>query len=148
MTTFGLHLFCGGRYCGCVLFNIFSISFSLLSFVLRRCNLRFLDRVRPDEHHRGMEYFGLTALLVSLVNPIGLAVPTYQIQKFGCPQEGYCGIPYGYGDMPTFDWVHKVLEDMHTGMAQVGMGVEVSVYVHWVLDEYHYKLPLPIGEKT
>jgi hypothetical protein len=30
---------------------------------------------------------------------------------------------------PTFDWVHKhkVLEDMHTDMTQVGIGVEVSV---------------------
>jgi hypothetical protein len=27
----------------------------------------------------------------------------------------------------TFDWVHKVLEDMHTNMAHVGIGVEVSV---------------------
>jgi hypothetical protein len=28
---------------------------------------------------------------------------------------------------PTFDWVHKVVEDMHIDMAEVGMGVEVSM---------------------
>ena len=48
----------------------------------------------------------------------------------------------------TFDWAYKVLEDMHTDMAQVGMGVEVSMKVHWVLYEHHYELTLPIGEKT
>jgi hypothetical protein len=28
---------------------------------------------------------------------------------------------------PTFYWVHKVLEDMHIDMTQVGMGVEMSM---------------------
>jgi hypothetical protein len=35
----------------------FSASFSRFSFALRRCNLRFCDRVNPNGHHRGMEYF-------------------------------------------------------------------------------------------
>jgi hypothetical protein len=57
-TAFGLHFFCGGGYYGCVSLNIFFVSFSWLSFALRRCNFRFWDRVNPDGHHRGMEYFG------------------------------------------------------------------------------------------
>jgi hypothetical protein len=62
-TAFDLHLFCGGGYCGCVSLNIFFASFSCLSFALRRCNFRFWDRVNPDGHHRGMEYFGSTVLM-------------------------------------------------------------------------------------
>jgi hypothetical protein len=62
-TAFGLHLFCGGGYCGCVSLNIFSASFSWFSFALRRYNFRFFDRVNPDGHHRGMEYFESTVLL-------------------------------------------------------------------------------------
>jgi hypothetical protein len=62
-TAFGLHFFCGGGYCGCVSLNIFSASFSWLSFALRRCIFRFWDRVNPDGHHRGMEYFGSTVLM-------------------------------------------------------------------------------------
>jgi hypothetical protein len=61
--AFGLHLFCGGGYCGCVSLNIFSASFSWFSFALRRCNFCFYDRVNPDGHHRGMEYFGSAVLL-------------------------------------------------------------------------------------
>jgi hypothetical protein len=57
-TVFGLQLFCGDGYCRCVSLNIFSTFFSLLSFALKRCNFRFWDRVSPDGHHRGMEYFG------------------------------------------------------------------------------------------
>jgi hypothetical protein len=30
---------------------------------------------------------------------------------------------------PTFNWGHKVVAGMHTDMAQVGVGVEVSMYV-------------------
>jgi hypothetical protein len=41
----------------------FSASFSLLSFALKRCNLRFRDCVSLDGHHRGMEYFGSAVLL-------------------------------------------------------------------------------------
>jgi hypothetical protein len=63
LTTFGIHLFCGGRYCRCVSLNIFSASFSWFSFALRHCNFRFCDRVNADGHHRGMEYFGSTVLL-------------------------------------------------------------------------------------
>jgi hypothetical protein len=63
-TPFGLHFFCGGGYCGCVSLNIFSTSFSWLSFTLRRCNFRFWDRVNPAGHHRGMEYFGSAVLMV------------------------------------------------------------------------------------
>jgi hypothetical protein len=63
-TAFGFHLFCGGGYCGCVSLNIFSASFSWFSFALRRCNFRFCDRVNPDGHHRGMEYFGSVVLLI------------------------------------------------------------------------------------
>jgi hypothetical protein len=63
-TTFGLHFFCGGGYCGCVSLNIFSASFSWISFALRHCNFRFWDRVNPAGHHRGMEYFGSAALMV------------------------------------------------------------------------------------
>jgi hypothetical protein len=63
-TAFGLHFFCGGGYCGCVSLNIFSASFSWLSFALRRCNFRFWDRVNPAGHHRGMEYFGSAVLMV------------------------------------------------------------------------------------
>jgi hypothetical protein len=63
-TAFGLHFFYGGGYYGCVSLNIFSASFSWLSFALRRCNFRFWDRVNPAGHHRGMEYFGSTVLMV------------------------------------------------------------------------------------
>jgi hypothetical protein len=63
-TAFGLHFFCGGGYCGCVSLNIFSASFSWFSFALRRCNFCFWDRVNPAGHHRGMEYFGSTVLMV------------------------------------------------------------------------------------
>jgi hypothetical protein len=62
-TDFGLHLFCGGGYCGCVSLNIFPASFSWFSFALRRCNFRFCDRVNLDGHHRGLEYFGSVVLL-------------------------------------------------------------------------------------
>jgi hypothetical protein len=65
-TAFGLHFFCGGGYCGCVSLNIFSASFSWLSFALRRCNFRFWDRVNPVGHHRGMEYFGSAVLMVAV----------------------------------------------------------------------------------
>jgi hypothetical protein len=65
-TTFGLHLFCGGGYCECVSLNIFSASFSWFSFALRRCNFRFWDRVNPDGHHRGLEYFGSVVLLIAV----------------------------------------------------------------------------------
>jgi hypothetical protein len=61
--AFGLHLFCGGGYCGCVSLNIFSASFSWFSFALRRCNFHFCDCVNPDGHHRGMEYFESAVLL-------------------------------------------------------------------------------------
>jgi hypothetical protein len=37
--------------------------FPWLSFALRRCNFCFCDRVNPDGHHRGMEYFGSAVLL-------------------------------------------------------------------------------------
>jgi hypothetical protein len=65
-TVFSLHFFCGGGYCGCVSLNIFSASFSWLSFALRRCNFRFWDRVYPAGHHRGMEYFGSAVLMVAI----------------------------------------------------------------------------------
>jgi hypothetical protein len=55
---------CGGGYCECVSLNIFSASFSWFSFALRRCNFLFWDRFNPAGHHRGMEYFGSTVLLV------------------------------------------------------------------------------------
>jgi hypothetical protein len=64
--VFGLHFFCGGGYSGCVSLNIFSASFSWLSFALRRCNFLFWDRVNPAGHHRGMEYFGSAALMVAI----------------------------------------------------------------------------------
>jgi hypothetical protein len=64
--AFGLHLFCGGGYCGCVSLNIFSASFSWFSFSLRCCNFCFCDHVNPDGHHRGMEYFGSTVLLTAV----------------------------------------------------------------------------------
>jgi hypothetical protein len=63
--TFGLHLFYGGGNCECVSLNIFSTSFSLFSLALRRYNLRFWERVSPDGHHRGMEYFRSDVLLVA-----------------------------------------------------------------------------------
>jgi hypothetical protein len=66
-TAFGLHLFCGGGYFGCVSLNIFSASFSWFSFALRRCNFCFCDRVNPDGHHWGMEYFG-SAVLLTIVS--------------------------------------------------------------------------------
>jgi hypothetical protein len=66
-TAFGLHLFCGGGYCGCVSLNIFSASFSWFSFALRRCNFRFWDRVNLDGHHRSMEYFR-SAILMAVVS--------------------------------------------------------------------------------
>jgi hypothetical protein len=83
--AFGLHLFCGGGYYGCVSLNIFSASFSWFSFALRRCNFRFCDRVNPDGHHRGMEYFGSTILLtvvsssflLVLVNSPKIIGPSY-----------------------------------------------------------------------
>jgi hypothetical protein len=65
-TGFGLHFFCGGGYCGCVSLNIFSASFSWLSFALRRCNFLFWNRVNPAGHHRGMEYFGSAVLMVAV----------------------------------------------------------------------------------
>jgi hypothetical protein len=64
-TTFGLHFFCGGGYCGCVSLNIFSASFSWFCFALRRCNFCFWDRVNPDRHHRSMEYLGSTILMAA-----------------------------------------------------------------------------------
>jgi hypothetical protein len=64
--AFGLHLFYGGGYCGCVSLNSFSTSFSRFSFALRYCNFRFCDRVNPDGHHRGMEYFGSDVLLTAV----------------------------------------------------------------------------------
>jgi hypothetical protein len=63
-TAFGLHFFCDGGYSGCVSLNIFSASFSWLSFTLRRCNFLFWDRVNPAGHHRDMEYFGSAVLMV------------------------------------------------------------------------------------
>jgi hypothetical protein len=65
-TAFGLHFFCSGGYCGCVSLNIFSASFSWLSFALRRCNFCFWDRVNTDVHHRGIEYFGLVVLMADV----------------------------------------------------------------------------------
>jgi hypothetical protein len=65
-TTFGLHFFCGGGYCGCVSLNIFSTSFSWFSFAHRRCIFRFWDRVNPDGHHRGMEYFRSAILMAAV----------------------------------------------------------------------------------
>jgi hypothetical protein len=75
--AFGLHLFCGGGYCGCVSLNIFSASFSWFSFALRRCNFCFWDRVNPDGHHRGMEYFG-SAILMAVVSFFCLCWPIHQ----------------------------------------------------------------------
>jgi hypothetical protein len=49
--------------------NIFSASFSWLSFVIRRCNFRFWDSVNPAGHHRGMEYFG-SAILMAIISSI------------------------------------------------------------------------------
>jgi hypothetical protein len=72
-TAFGSHLFCGGGYCGCVSLNIFFVSFSWFSFALRRCNFHFWDRVNPDGHHRGMEYFGL-AILMAVVSSFLVAL--------------------------------------------------------------------------
>jgi hypothetical protein len=46
--------------------NVFSASFSWLSFALRRCNFLFWDRVNPAGHHRGMEYFGSVILMVAV----------------------------------------------------------------------------------
>jgi hypothetical protein len=85
------------------------------------------------------------------VNPIGLAlvVPTCRTHKFGVPpRRGTAASHTCMEACSTFDWAYKVVEDMHTDMAQVGMGVEVSMKVHWVLYEHHYELTLPIGEKT
>jgi hypothetical protein len=64
--AFGLHLFCGGGYCGCVSLNIFSASFSWFSFALRHYNFRFCDRVNPDGHHWCLEYFGSVVLLTDV----------------------------------------------------------------------------------
>jgi hypothetical protein len=64
------------------------------------------------------------------VNPIGLAlvVPTYQIQKFGVPPSGVLWHPIRVRwHASHLIGIHKVLEDMHTDMAHVGMGVEVFV---------------------
>jgi hypothetical protein len=55
-------------------------------------------------------------------------VLTYQIHKFGVPPER--GIVASRMDMvayPTFDLGYKVALGMHIDMAQVGMGVEVSM---------------------
>ena len=65
-TAFGLHFFCGGGYSGCVSLNVFSASFSWLSFALRRCNFLFWDRVNPAGHHQGMEYFGSAVLMLAV----------------------------------------------------------------------------------
>jgi hypothetical protein len=46
--------------------NIFSASFSWLSFALRRYIFRFWDRVNPDGHHRGMEFFGSAVLMAAV----------------------------------------------------------------------------------
>jgi hypothetical protein len=76
--AFGLHLFCGGGYCGYVSLNIFSASFSWFSFTLRRCNFHFCDRVNPDGHHRGMEYFGSAVLLTTVSSFFCLCWPIHQ----------------------------------------------------------------------
>jgi hypothetical protein len=49
----------------CVI-EYFSASFSRFSFALRRCNFCFCDRVNPDGHHQGMEYFGSVVLLTAV----------------------------------------------------------------------------------
>jgi hypothetical protein len=77
-TTFGLHFFCGGGYCGCVSLNIFFASFSWFSFALRHCNFRFWDRVNPAGHHRGMEYFGSAILMVVVSYFFWLCWPIHQ----------------------------------------------------------------------
>jgi hypothetical protein len=53
----------------CVIEYLFA-SFSWLSFTLRRCNLRFCDRVNPDGNHRGMEYFGSAVLMAVVSSPL------------------------------------------------------------------------------
>jgi hypothetical protein len=50
----------------CVI-KYFSASFSWFSFALRHCSFRFWDRVNPDGHHRGIEYFG-SAILMAVVS--------------------------------------------------------------------------------
>jgi hypothetical protein len=45
----------------------------LLFFALKRCNFHFLDRVSPDGHHRGMEYFG-PAILMAVVSSSSLVL--------------------------------------------------------------------------
>jgi hypothetical protein len=77
-TPFGLYLFCGGMNCGCISLNIFSASFSLFSLTLRRCNLRFLERVSANGHHRGMKYFGSDILLVAPKSLSSFVWPIYQ----------------------------------------------------------------------
>jgi hypothetical protein len=55
-------------------------------------------------------------------------VPTYQIQKFREPPKR--GIVASRMDMvacPTLDLGYKVVVGMHIDVAQVGMGVEVSM---------------------
>src|SRR5688572_27124735 len=60
--AFGIHLCCGGGYCGCVSLNILFASFAWFSFALRHCHLRICDGVNPDRRHRGVEYFGSAVL--------------------------------------------------------------------------------------
>jgi hypothetical protein len=50
----------------CVI-EYFSATFSWLSFALKCYNFRFWDHDNPDEHHRGMEYFG-SAILMAVVS--------------------------------------------------------------------------------
>jgi hypothetical protein len=56
----------------CVIEYLFRLLF-LVSFTLRRCNLCFCDRVNPDGHHQGMEYFG-SAILMAVVSSLLLVL--------------------------------------------------------------------------
>jgi hypothetical protein len=51
----------------------FFASFSWFSFALKCCNFCFCDRVNPDGHHRGMEYFG-SVVLTSVVSSLLLVL--------------------------------------------------------------------------
>jgi hypothetical protein len=50
----------------CVIEYLFCLLFLVLLHCLRRCNFRFCDRVNPNGHHRGMEYFGSAVLLTDV----------------------------------------------------------------------------------
>ena len=62
---------------GCVLLKIASVSFFLFSLAHNRCKVLFCEWVKPDGHHRGIEYLGSGGGLLVTV----LELPSWSLAK-------------------------------------------------------------------